>query len=158
MKNGHGLIHNNFLHKTSQLLTSYSRRPPPPPPPPPTTKSNRRAGRASKYYLRKMVPFFALWPCKLWESENGRFFSNNGSYSYCSKWKLCILKVEPKSLWNFPSCTSYQHLKATIMGKSFKRPVLISSRLPNRPLFLIWEIILKLQIAPSSARDLTSRN
>ena len=37
------------------------------------------------------------------------------------------------------------------------RPVSISSRLPNSPLFLIWEIILKLQIESSSARDLTSK-
>ena len=37
------------------------------------------------------------------------------------------------------------------------RPVLISSRLPNSPLFLIWEIILELQIASLSARDLTSK-
>ena len=37
------------------------------------------------------------------------------------------------------------------------RPVIISSRLPNSPLFLIWEIILKLQIASSSARDSTSK-
>ena len=33
------------------------------------------------------------------------------------------------------------------------RPILISSRLQNSPIFLIWEIILKLQIASSS--DLT---
>ena len=35
--------------------------------------------------------------------------------------------------------------------------VFISSRLPNSLLFLIWEIIPKLQIASSSARDSTSK-
>ena len=37
------------------------------------------------------------------------------------------------------------------------RSVFISSRLPNSPLFLIWEIILKSQIASLSAQDLTSK-
>ena len=37
------------------------------------------------------------------------------------------------------------------------RPVFISSILPKNPLFLIWEIIQKLQIASSSARDLTTK-
>ena len=35
--------------------------------------------------------------------------------------------------------------------------VSITSRLPNSPLFLIWEIIPKLQIASSSAQDSTSK-
>ena len=42
-------------------------------------------------------------------------------------------------------------------GRAHSRPVFISSRLPNSPLFLIWGIIPKLQIASSSARDSSSK-
>ena len=73
---------------------------------------------------------------------------------YKDVWKrACVYQLE-----NLPENADYRLDKElTFSIITMSRRVLIIPRLPNSPLFLIWEIILKLQIASSSARDSTSK-